>query len=110
MKVMKRRYLAVSIDSLETFGSHEFMDAVWGAVSKLFGEYGASQAGLSLIDYDETRKLAVVRTWHKTLEMVRTVLASMTHIGNKPVALHVLMVSGTIKALYRKEKNSQFPD
>ena len=102
MKVMKRRYLAVSIDSYETFNSHEFMNALWGAVSKLFGEYGASQAGLSLIDYDETNKLVVIRTWHKTLEMVRTALASITQILNKPVALHVLAVSGTIKALHRK--------
>ena len=102
MKVMKRRYLAVSIDSYETFNSHEFMNAIWGAVSKLFGEYGASQAGLSLIDYDETNKLVVIRTWHKTLEMVRTALASTTQILNKPVALQVLAVSGTIKALHRK--------
>jgi RNase P/RNase MRP subunit POP5 len=102
LKVMKRRYLAVSMDSSETFDSHEFMNALWGAVSKLFGEYGASQAGLSLIDYDEANKLVVIRTWHKTLEMVRTALASTTQILNKPVALHVLAVSGTIKALRRK--------
>jgi RNase P/RNase MRP subunit POP5 len=99
---MKRRYLAVSIDSNEAFNSHEIMNAVWAAVSKLFGEYGASQAGLSLIDYDETNKLVVIRTWHTTLETVRTALASITHILNKPVALHVLAVSGTIKALHRR--------
>jgi RNase P/RNase MRP subunit POP5 len=101
LKVMKRRYLAVSIDSHETFSSYEFMDAVWGAVSKLFGEYGASQVGLSLIDYDETNKSAVIRTWHKTLETVRAAIASITQIGNKPAALHVVAVSGTIKALRR---------
>jgi RNase P/RNase MRP subunit POP5 len=82
------------------------MSALWDAVSKLFGEYGASQAGLSLIDYDETNRLAVIRTWHGTLEMVRTALASITRILNKPVALHVLAVSGTIKALHRKLEKS----
>ena len=102
MKVLKRRYLAVSIDSRETLGSRDFMDAVWGAVSRLFGEYGSSQTGLSLIDYDETKKLAIVRTGHKTLEMVRTALASISQIGKKPVALHVLAVSGTIKALHKR--------
>ncbi len=102
MKRVKRRYLAVAIDSHETFSSHEFMDAVWNAVSKLFGEYGASQTGLSLIDYDETEKLAIIRTWHKTLETVRASLASMTQIGNKQLALHVLAVSGTIKALHER--------
>jgi RNase P/RNase MRP subunit POP5 len=102
LKRLKRRYLAVAIDSREAFDYHEFMDAVWNAVSRLFGEYGASQTGLSLIDYDEAEKLAVIRTWHKTLEMVRTALASMTQIGNKQLALHVLAVSGTIKALHEK--------
>lgn len=109
MKLMKRRYLAVAADSHETFSSREYIDAVWDAVSRLFGEYGASQAGLSLIYCDETKKLAVIRTWHKTLEIVRTALASITHIGNKPVALHVLAVSGTIKALYRKLEKQPVP-
>jgi RNase P/RNase MRP subunit POP5 len=102
LKRAKRRYLAVAIDSRETFDYHEFMDAIWNAVSKLFGEYGASQTGLSLIDYNETEKLAVIRTWNKTIEMVRTALASMTQIENKQLALHVLAVSGTIKALHEK--------
>jgi RNase P/RNase MRP subunit POP5 len=78
------------------------MEALWASISRLFGEYGASQASLSLIDYDEARKLVVVRTGHKTLEMVRTSLASVTQIGKRPVALHVLAVSGTIRALHRR--------
>ena len=102
MKVVKRRYLAVSIDSDQTVCSRDFMEALWASVSRLFGEYGASQAGLSLTDYDEARRLAIVRTGHKTLDMVRTSIASVTQIGKRPVALHVLAVSGTIKALHRR--------
>ena len=100
MKVAKRRYLAVEIDSTETFVSRQVMDAVWSAVTKLFGEYGASQTGLSLINYDEKKKIAIIRTWHKTLEMVRAALASITQMENKSVATHILAVSGTIKALH----------
>ena len=102
MKGIRRRYLALEIDSDELFDSREFMDAVWGAVLKLYGEYGASRAGLALIDYDMEKRFAVIRTMHTTVDMVRTALASMTKIGNKPVAIHVLTVSGTIKALYKK--------
>jgi RNase P/RNase MRP subunit POP5 len=83
-------------------GSKEFMDAVWSAVSKLYGEYGASRAGLTLIDYDVEKRFAVIRTAHTALEMVRTALASITRIGDRPVAIHVLTVSGTIKSLYKK--------
>jgi RNase P/RNase MRP subunit POP5 len=102
VKAARRRYMALQIDSHETIGSSELMNAVWSAVSRLFGEYGASQTGLGLVGYDETERLVIIRTWHNTLEMVRTAIASITRIGNRPLALHVLEVSGTIKALYKK--------
>jgi len=102
LKKVRRRYLALEIDSDGLFDSREFLDAVWSAVLKLYGEYGASHAGLSLIDYDVEKRFAVIRTMHTAVDMVRTALASMTRIGNKPAAIHVLTVSGTIKALYKK--------
>jgi RNase P/RNase MRP subunit POP5 len=82
----------------------EFMSAIWGAVLKLYGEYGASQTGLALIDYDAEKRLIIVRTGHTTVDMVRTALASITKIRDKPVAMHILRVSGTIKALHKKMK------
>ena len=102
MKSVRRRYLALEIDSDGLFDSREFLDAIWSAVLKLYGEYGASRAGLALIDYNMEKRFAVIRTVHTAVDMVRTALASMTRIGNKPVAIHVLTVSGTIKSLYKK--------
>jgi RNase P/RNase MRP subunit POP5 len=55
-----------------------------------------------LIDYDMEKRFAVIRTVHTAVDMVRAALASMTRIGNKPVAIHILTVSGTIKSLYTK--------
>lgn len=81
------------------------MDAVYGAVLKLYGEYGASQTGLVLISYEMEQRFAVVRTAQTAVEMVRAALATITRIGNKSVAAHVLAVSGTIKAL--REKTSR---
>lgn len=99
LKKIKRRYLALKIDSEEAFSSKEFMDAAWGALLKLYGEYGASLSGLKLIDYDEEERLAVVRAAHEKVEAVRAALASITKIQDKPAAIHVLKVSGTIRAL-----------
>jgi RNase P/RNase MRP subunit POP5 len=104
LKRVKRRYLALAIESSEIIRADEFVDAVWRAVSKMFGECGASQTSLSLISFDEQKRFAVMRTAHTAIEMVRAALATMTKIGNKPAAVHVLRVSGTIKALYRKTK------
>ena len=104
MKRVKRRYLALEIDANETLSSKELIDAIWTAVTKLYGEYGASLTNLTLIDYNAEKKVAVIRTSRATVDMVRTALASITTIANKQVALHVPMVSGTIKALYKKLK------
>jgi len=102
LKGAKRRYLALAIESDKMFDSKELMDAVWSATSKLYGEYGASRTGLTLISYDMEKGFAVVRTVHTAVDMVRTALASITKIGNNPAAIHILKVSGTIKALYKK--------
>ena len=104
LKRVRRRYLALNVESDGVLDSGEFMNAVWNSVSKLFGEYGASQTSLSLIDYDSTKGFAVVRASHTCLNMVRAALASITQIGSKRVAVHVLKVSGTLKTLREKFK------
>lgn len=102
LKKTRARYLALTIDSEGMFGSREFMSAVWDAVLRLYGEYGASRTGLALIDYDGEKKLAILRTVHTAVDMIRAALASIAQIRDEPVAIHVLAVSGTIKALSEK--------
>jgi RNase P/RNase MRP subunit POP5 len=102
LKKVKRRYVALTIDSSETFSSSEFVDAVWSSILRLYGEHGASTVSLSLISFDGETKSAVLRVGHNSLELVRTALASMTKIGDKPAAVHVSVVSGTLKALHKK--------
>ncbi len=102
MKRVKRRYLALQLDSEGLPSEKEFMDAVWGAVSKLYGEVGASLTGLALINFEAERKVVVVRTSLVTLDMVRASLASITSLAGVDASVHVLAVSGTIKALVRK--------
>ncbi len=99
LKRVRRRYLALKLDSTETLDSREFMDAVWNALTRLYGEYGASRTGLAMIDYDVEEQCSVIRCSNQAVDTVRAALASVTKIGNKPVAMHVLSVSGTLKAL-----------
>ncbi|MEM2081814.1 MAG: Rpp14/Pop5 family protein [Candidatus Bathyarchaeia archaeon] len=96
---MKRRYLALHIDSDSVPSSKELMDAIWSAVVKLYGEVGASQTSLSLIEYNAEKKVAVIRTALVKANLVRASLAAITSVAGKDAALHVLAVSGTIKAL-----------
>jgi RNase P/RNase MRP subunit POP5 len=102
VKRIKRRYLALQIDTDKEPSRRELVDAIWGAIVKLYGEYGASQTSLTLINYDAEAKIAVIRTTLEALNLVRTSLASITSLIGDEAAFHVIAVSGTIKALLTK--------
>jgi RNase P/RNase MRP subunit POP5 len=80
------------------------MYALWDAVVKLYGEYGASLTNMTLIDFDVERKSVVIRTSLLTVSMVRASLASITSLAGVEAAVNVLAVSGTTKALRKKLK------
>ncbi len=101
LKRTKRRYLALQVASTETVDQAQLMNALWNAITKLYGEHGASQTSLALIEYDPDEKLAIIRTNNTALNMTRASIATITKIEEKPVAIHVLAISGTIKALYK---------
>ncbi len=99
MKRIKRRYLLLQLDVECVPEQKAFLDAVWRAVGQIYGEFGASQTRLALINYDVEGKMAVLRTSLVTVDLVRTALASIVRLDGKAAAVHVLAVSGTIKAL-----------
>jgi ribonuclease P/MRP protein subunit POP5 len=99
LKRTKRRYLALQLDCEGVPSEREIMDAIWASVSKLYGEVGASLTGLALIDFDVERKVVVIRASLASLLSVRSSLAAVTCVAGKAASLHVLAVSGTLKAL-----------
>jgi RNase P/RNase MRP subunit POP5 len=104
MKRIKRRYLALQLDiAVDGLPSErELIESIWGAITQIYGEYGASQANLVLINFDVEHKLSIVRVNLPMLNNLRTSIATITQIANKPAAIHVLSVSGTIKALTKQ--------
>ena len=104
MKRVKRRYLALQLECEILPTEREFIDVVWAAVTKLYGEVGASTTGLSLIAFDLGRKIGVIRVSLAALSMVRASAASIVCVSGKDAAVHVLAVSGTLKALYSNVK------
>ena len=99
VKRIKRRYLAIEVDSEGKLNQREFSDAVWHAIARLYGEYGASQTGLTLLDFNEEEKTGVIRVSLTTLQQVRAALASITRVTGREAAVHVTAISGTIKSL-----------
>ncbi|MCW4019892.1 MAG: Rpp14/Pop5 family protein, partial [Candidatus Bathyarchaeota archaeon] len=80
----------------------DLYDAVWASVLKLFGEYGASQTDLALVEYVSEKRQAILRCSHKALDLVKASLAAITEIKNGKATVHIILVSGTLKALRRK--------
>lgn len=100
MKRVKRRYLALQLECEGLPSEREFMDAVWGSVTKLYGEVGASLTALSLINVDAERKVFVVKCLLASLPQVRASVACVTGVAGVQASVYVLAVSGTLKALY----------
>jgi RNase P/RNase MRP subunit POP5 len=100
LKRVKRRYLALQLESAGVPSEREFMDAIWGSVTRLYGEVGASLTGLSLINFDAERGVYVVKCLLVSLPQVRSSVASVTVVGGAAASVHVLAVSGTLKALF----------
>jgi RNase P/RNase MRP subunit POP5 len=105
VKRQKRRYLALQLDVDCVPSDRDFLDAVWASMTKLYGEVGASLAGLALISYDCEGKMAVLRANLVAADNVRAAIAAMTTLGGKAAAVHVLAVSGTIRALHKRLKS-----
>lgn len=82
-----------------------FHNALWYSIIRLFGEYGASQANISFIEYNEEMKYAIIRCSHKALPMVQASIVAVTKVDGEDAAMYVLLVSGTLKSLRRKMLN-----
>jgi ribonuclease P/MRP protein subunit POP5 len=101
-KRVRSRHLALKVVSAQIVTERAVMNAIWKAILQLYGEYGASQTDLRLVEADQERNYAVVRCSHKSLEKTRASIASITEINGKPAAVHVIGVSGTLRALRKK--------
>jgi ribonuclease P/MRP protein subunit POP5 len=77
-------------------------DAVYASVQRVFGEYGASQADIKPIKYLPEKSQYIIRCSHLMLERVRAAIASIVEIKGIKAAIHVVGVSGTLKALFKK--------
>ena len=102
IKREKRRYFALQVVSELTLEDFSVFNSVKESVLRLFGEYGASKAGLKQIKCCPEKKLVIIRCSHLMLEQVRAAIATIVEINKTPAVVHVLAVSGTLKSLSKK--------
>ena len=102
IKREKRRYLALKVECKQPFNERVILDVIQTSVSRLFGEYGASLARIKLIKYFPENQQLVIRCSHTMLDRVNAAITSIIEVNGENAAIHILGVSGTLKALYKK--------
>jgi ribonuclease P/MRP protein subunit POP5 len=100
----RRRYLAYEIISEEKFQLADLVNAVWMSTLNFLGELGTAKAGIWIVKdvYDPERKTGLIRCNHLYVEHVRTALALVQRIGDAPLIIRVVGISGTMKAAKKK--------
>ena len=98
----RKRYLALRAEGNVPKDGRELEEIILKALLSLFGQDGASRADLKLIEYDGEEGVGIVRCSHKHMGLVRAAIASVVEHEGRPLAIHVVDVSGTLRALRKR--------
>ena len=100
----KNRYLAYQVVSEKKIPFSDLINAMLHSVLNFLGELGTSQSNIWIIrnTWDEEKSMGLVRCNHTSIEQVRAALALVQRVGDTPVVIKVLGVSGTIRAARKK--------
>ena len=102
VRARRKRYLALKVEGEGPRNAGELEEVVLKAIIGLFGQDGAAKAGVKVVEYDPARGVGIVRCYHEHMGLVRASLASVVEHGGRPLALHVVDVSGTLRALRKR--------
>ena len=109
MHLQRQRYILfeyTSFDSTFSISEKDLIRTIWKTITVLFGEYTAYKTGLWLIEFDPSLHYGIIRCNNITKERVISSLAFIHEINKKPVIIHAIKTSGTIKKI--KEIQKQF--
>jgi ribonuclease P/MRP protein subunit POP5 len=108
----RRRYLRFELMGEREIDKRELMKELWNSIYSLYGDVGASECKLWLIEYhrvEEDRKdaesnlsVGVLRCAHNKVEAVRASLACIHTVNDARVGIRVIRTSGSIKGTSRR--------
>jgi len=94
---MRKRYIAFEIISNKNINYNDMLNAFWDSMLELFGETGAAESHTWIIKNLYDGKKGVLRCKYDMVEKVRAALTFIKMIGDSPIIIKVLGVTGTIK-------------
>jgi len=98
----RNRYMVFALECEKPVKSKDVSQAIYTTATRFLGELGASKVSLRFIEYDEKKKLGIIKVNHKSVDEARAVLVVLKEIAGAKVAAQTLGVSGTIKKAREK--------
>ncbi|NPV50083.1 MAG: hypothetical protein HPY60_02650 [Candidatus Methanofastidiosum sp.] len=102
----KTRYVSFKIEGGKDFKREDLVKAIWNTAIDFLGEFGASEIGLWVKDYDESRRYGIIESNIKSLYKAIFILSLTKSVGKEKVNILPLYVSGTIKGLEKNIKSN----
>ncbi|MFH1403224.1 MAG: Rpp14/Pop5 family protein [Candidatus Altiarchaeota archaeon] len=93
----RNRYLVFEAISDSQFDRKAVVNSLWNSMLRLYGEVGASETSIWIMDWDEGKSRGIVKVNHKAIDRARAAIGLVGDIGGKSVILRVITVSGTLK-------------
>jgi RNase P/RNase MRP subunit POP5 len=100
---MSRRYILVKIISDKPLSRDQFGSALADSVRGNFGEIGICRIEPKVVRYDATRSRAIVACRASAVDELQAAVTLISQVAGASVALLVIGVSGTIRALARRQ-------
>ncbi|MEM0114642.1 MAG: Rpp14/Pop5 family protein [Fervidicoccaceae archaeon] len=100
-KRIRKRYVVFSVISQENIGREEIQERIRKAVSKLYGEPFLSFSHISLIFYDEQRKIGILRSRR---EVVDQLIASFYLAGKDRSSKMLIFPLKTVGSIKKAKK------
>jgi RNase P/RNase MRP subunit POP5 len=99
---MSKRYVLVKVISDKPVSREQFGSAVIDSVRKNFGEIGLWRIDPKVVRYDGVRSRAIVACRAGVTDELQAAVALISEATETPIAALVVGVSGTIKALAKR--------
>ena len=95
----KSRYICFKVEGGKDFKREDLVKAIWNSAIDFLGEFGASEMGLWVKEYDESKGYGIIESNIKSLHKAICILSLTKSVGKEKVNILPLYVSGTIKGL-----------
>jgi len=93
----KNRYIALKIRCDVELERNDVVNALVKSQLDLYGQVGAADQNMWVMDYDEKTVRAIVKCKHKSVREVKSAAIMISKIKGKPASLEVIKTCGTLK-------------